>query len=178
MLKVIDEEEYRNFALKSPYISIYQLPEWGTLKASTGWNRHLLGYYEEDILVGVTMLLEKKLPLNLSLYYSPRGYLLDVTNFELLKRFNDEVIKYVKDNQGFMLKIDSNVIYATRDSEGVLKEKCGEEVYFNFKKLGFKHMGFSQNFEDLQPRNLCRISLKATFNETLETFSKSTKKNI
>ena len=178
MLKVIDEEEFRNFALKSPYISIYQLPEWGILKALTGWSRHLLGYYEENTLLGVTMLLEKKLPFNLSLYYSPRGYLLDVTNFKLLKKFNDEVIKYVKENHGFMLKIDPNVIYAVRDSEGVLKEKCGEEVYFNFKKLGFKHMGFSQNFEDLQPRNLCRITLKDTFNETLETFSKSTKKNI
>ena len=178
MLKVIDEEEFRNFALNSPYISIYQLPEWGSLKAITGWNRHLLGYFEDNTLLAVTMLLEKKLPFNLSLYYSPRGYLLDVTNFELLKNFNDEVIKYVKENHGFMLKIDPNVIYAVRDSEGVLKEKCGEEVYFNFKRLGFKHMGFSQNFEDLQPRNLCRITLKNTFNETLETFSKSTKKNI
>lgn len=178
MLKVIDEEEFRNFALNSPYISIYQLPEWGSLKAITGWNRHLLGYFEDNTLLAVTMLLEKKLPFNLSLYYSPRGYLLDVTNFELLKNFNVEVIKYVKENHGFMLKIDPNVIYAVRDSEGVLKEKCGEEVYFNFKRLGFKHMGFSQNFEDLQPRNLCRITLKNTFNETLDTFSKSTKKNI
>ena len=178
MLRILDENEYRSFALNSPYISIYQLPEWGLLKKDTGWDRHLLGYFENNILVGVTMLLEKKGPFNLSLFYSPRGYLIDVTDFKLLKRFNDEVIKYVKDNHGFMLKIDPNVIYATRDSDGNLKEKCGEEIYFNFKKLSFKHLGFSQNFEDLQPRNLCRITLKDTFNETLDTFSKSTKKNI
>lgn len=178
MLKVIDENEFKEFALKNPYFSIYQLPQWGTLKSGTGWVRHLLGYYENDILVGVTMLLEKKMPLNLSLYYSPRGYLINVNNYELLKRFNDEVIRYVKNNHGFMLKVDPNVIYATRDSEGNLKEKCGENVYFNFKKLGFKHMGFSQNFEDLQPRILCRIELKENYNDTLKSFSKSTKKNI
>ena len=178
MLKVIDENVFREYALKNPYFSIYQLPEWGTLKNGTGWVRHLLGYYENDTLVGVTMLLEKRMPLNLSLYYSPRGYLIDVFDFDLLKDFNDEVIKYVKKNHGFMLKVDPNVIYATRDSEGNLKEKCGEEAYYNFKKLGFKHMGFSQNFEDLQPRVLCRIELKDTYNDTLATFSKSTKKNI
>lgn len=166
MLKIIDETEYRNYALKSPYISIYQLPEWGLLKETTGWMRHLLGFYEDNNLMGVTMILEKKLPLNLSLFYSPRGYLLDVTNFKLLKKFNDEVISYVKKNHGFMLKIDPNVIYALRDTNGNLKEKIGEEVYFNFKKLGFKHMGFSQNFEDLQPRILCRIELKDTYDET------------
>ena len=33
-------------------------------------------------------------------------------------------------------------------------------------------MGFSQNFEDLQPRVLCRIELKDTYNDTLATFSK------
>ena len=31
-------------------------------------------------------------------------------------------------------------------AKGNLKEKCGEEAYFNFKKLGFKHLGFSQKF--------------------------------
>ena len=67
-------------------------------------NNHVLyrvtPIYKDDNLVGVTMLLEKRMPLNLSLYYSPRGYLIDVYNFSLLKKFNDEVIKYVKKNHG------------------------------------------------------------------------------
>lgn len=178
MIKVIEEKEFKDFALKSEYISIYQLPEWGVLKSGTGWIRHLLGYYEEETLLGVTMLLEKKMPLHLSLFYSPRGYLVDVKNFDLLNCFHKEVIKYIKDNHGFMLKVDPNVIYQTRDCEGNIKECVGKDILDNFKKLGFKHLGFSQNFEDLQPRNLCRIELKDTYNETLKTFGKSTRKNI
>lgn len=178
MIKVIEEKEFKEFALENEYISIYQLPEWGVLKSGTGWHRHLLGYYEKETLLGVTMLLEKKIPLHLSLFYSPRGYLVDVKNFELLKKFHEEVIKYVKNNHGFMLKVDPNVIYETRDSDGNIKECVGKDILDNFKKLGFKHLGFSQNFEDLQPRNLCRIELKDTYDETLKTFSKSTRKNI
>lgn len=178
MLRVIDEKEYLEYAQKNEYFSIYQLPEWGTLKSKTGWKRHLLGYYENNTLCGVTMLLEKKLPLKTSLFYSPRGYLLDVFNYDLLNNFTKELIKYIKLNNGFLLKVDPNVIYQTRDKDGIIKDTPGDCAYQNFKNVGFKHLGFSQNFEDLQPRILCRINLKDTYNETLETFSKSTKKNI
>lgn len=178
MLKVIDEKEYKEYAMNSPYISIYQLPEWGKLKEETGWKRHLLGFYKDNLLKGVTMLLEKSTPIKKSLYYSPRGYLLDVNDFKLLKEFNDEVIKYIKEHSGFMLKIDPNVIYAIRDSDGNILDECGKEVYFNFKKLGFKHLGFTKNFETLQPRYLCRFKLKDTYNDTLNSFSKNTKKHI
>ena len=51
MLKVIEENVFREYAIKNPYFSIYQLPEWGTLKSGTGWVRHLLGIYKDDNLV-------------------------------------------------------------------------------------------------------------------------------
>ena len=177
-LEILDEKTYLDFALKNKYISIYQLPNWGKLKSKTGWVTHLVGVYDKNTLIGVTMLLQKRMPLNQSLFYSPRGYLLDVTDFKLLKEFHELVIKYVKDNHGFMLKVDPNVILNVRDSEGNIKEERGKEVYFNFKKLGFKHLGFTQNFETLQPRFLCRFKLKDTYNETLNSFTKSVKKNI
>lgn len=177
-LLTIDEITYKKFALKNEYISIYQLPEWGTLKESTGWIRHLLGLYDKKTLKGVTMILEKKTVLGYSLFYAPRGYLLDVNNFNLLKVFHNKLIEYIKTYKGFMLKVDPNVIYNLRDSNGNLKKEVGSNIYFNFKKLGYKHLGFTQNFETLQPRYLCRIKLSDTYNDTLNSFTKSTKKNI
>lgn len=177
-LKNINEQEYLEFALKNPYISIYQLPQWGILKETNGWVRHLVGLYKENTLVGVTLLLEKKTPIHMSLFYSPRGYLIDIKDKTLFNEFHKKVIEYVKKHKGFMLKVDPNVIYALRDSEGNLKEEVGKDVYNNFKKLGYKHLGFTKNFETLQPRFLCRFKLKDTYDETLRTFSKSTIKNI
>lgn len=177
-IKNIDEKSYLEYALKSPYISIYQLPEWGTLKESNGWKSHLVGLYDEAKLVGATLLLEKKTPLKKSLFYSPRGYLTDVSNFTLLKIFHEKVIEYIKAHKGFMLKVDPNVIYALRDSEGNLMDDSGKEIYLNFRKLGFKHLGFTKNFETLQPRFLCRFKLLDTYDGTLKTFTKSTQKNI
>ncbi len=177
-LKVIDETTYKEFALKSPYISIYQLPEWGKLKQQNGWKDHLVGLYNEEKLIGVTLLLEKKTPIKKSLFYAPRGYILNYEDKNLLMNFHREVIKYIKENNGFMLKIDPNVIYSLKDSNGENEKVIGEDILNTFLNLGYKHYGFTQNFETLQPRNLCRFSLKETYEDTFQSFSKNTRKNI
>lgn len=177
-LKIIDELEYKKFALNNPYISIYQIPQWGKLKSSTGWKSHLVGLYDNNNLKGVTLLLENNKPMGLNLFYAPRGYLLDVFDYDLLKTFHQEVIKYVKKNKGFLLKIDPNVSYALYDKDGNLINNDGKNAYDNFIKLGFKHLGFTKNFETLQPRYLCRIKLEDSYEDTLKTFSKNTRKNI
>ncbi len=177
-LKVIDEKTYKEYALKSPYISIYQLPEWGKLKSITGWDSHLVGLYDGNNLKAATLLLSKTTPIKKKLFYAPRGYLLDYNEQNLLDIFHNNIIKYVKDNKGFMLKIDPNVIYATRNSEGLGRIVVADDILEKFLSMGYKHLGFTQNFETLQPRNLCRFELKDTYEETLNSFSKTTRKNI
>ena len=54
--------------------------------------------------MGVTLLLEKKTPIRMSLFYAPRGFLLDIDNYDLLKEFTKLISEYVKKNHGFMLK--------------------------------------------------------------------------
>lgn len=177
-LKKIDHDEFLNFALKNEYISIHQIPEWGTLKSGTGWISHLLGLYDNNKLVGASLILEKKVPLKMSLFYAPRGFLLDMKNEELLKVFTEEVTKYIKKNHGFMLKVDPNVIYATYDESGENQQIVGNQELINFKNLKYKHLGFTKNFETLQPRFLCRFKLQSEYGNTLATFSKTTRKNI
>ena len=177
-LKKIDAQTYKEYALKNPYISIYQLPEWGTLKETNGWVSHLVGLYDKEKIKGVTLLLAKNTPIKKNLFYAPRGFLIDYDDKDLLKVFSEEVVKYVKDNKGFLLKVDPNVIYATRNSDGNARIVVADDILNEFTALGYKHLGFTQNFETLQPRNLCRFELKATYEDTFQSFSKQTRKNI
>ena len=177
-LKVISEKEYNDYALKNKDISIYQLPEWGKLKATNGWVSHLLGLYDNDSLKGVSLLLQKKLPMGLSLFYAPRGFLFDLNDKELLSIWTENVKKYIKKYHGFMLKVDPNVIYRLYDSEGQNEVYVNKDVIDNFKLNKYKHFGFTKNFETMQPRYLCRFKISGNYEETLNSFSKSTKKNI
>ena len=173
----IEEKIFDNYAKKHDYASIYQLSGWGKLKESTGWKYYLLGLYDGSILKGATLLLSKK-TLKKNLFYSPRGYLVDANDYKLLSEFHKEVINFVKLNKGFMLKVDPNVIYKTYDKDGLETSFVGKDAFDNYTKLGFKHFGFNKDFETLQPRYLCRFKLSKTYEETLNSFSKSTRKNI
>lgn len=177
-LKEIKKNIYLKFALKNPYFSIYQLPEWGDLKKITGWEKYLLGFYEKEKLIGVTLLLEKKFLKNWSLFYAPRGFLMDVFNKNLVKEFTEKLKEFVKNKKGIFVKVDPNVIYETMNQDGKNKEIVGQKAHENFLKAGYKHLGFTKNFETIQPRYLCRFKLKDNYEDTLNSFTKSTRKNI
>ena len=171
-------EEYKKFALNHPNISIYQYPEWGQLKSNTGWDYYFVGLKKENNILAATMLLRKKVILNLYLFYAPRGYLIDSKNKNLLTEFNNYVIEFVKQHKGFMLKIDPNVVYNILDNNGKVINCVGQEDFNNYNSLGFKYIGKTLNFETMQPRFLCRYKIMDDYENTLATFSKSTQKNI
>lgn len=174
----LEEKQFDNYASNHEYASIYELSGWGKLKESTGWKYYLLGLFDGSALKGVTLLLAKKTLLGKNLFYSPRGYLVDSNDYKLLNEFHNEVINFVKSHKGFMLKVDPNVIYKIYDKDGNETSFPGKEAFDNYLKLGFKHFGFNKDFETLQPRYLCRFKLSDTYVDTLNTFSKSTRKNI
>jgi len=108
----LTEEEFENYAKNHPYVSFHQTKEWGHLKETNGWSMHLLGLKDNDKIVTASLLLSKKIPFfNKQMFYSPRGFLIDYSNYELLKTWTNELKKYVKDNNGVFVKIDPYVSY-------------------------------------------------------------------
>ena len=64
-----------------------------------------MGLFEKDILKGVTLLLEKSTPIKKSLFYAPRGFLIDYNDSNLLQEFTKEVTKYVKNKNALILRL-------------------------------------------------------------------------
>ena len=114
-LITLDKKEFDKFSHQNELTSIYELSAWGDLKKKTGWYSHYVGFKDKENIICATLLLEKRTPLKKSLFYSPRGFLLDAKNYKLLSDFTEEVKKYIKKNNGFMLKIDPNIIYKIND---------------------------------------------------------------
>jgi lipid II:glycine glycyltransferase (peptidoglycan interpeptide bridge formation enzyme) len=86
------------------------------------------------------MLLSHKRHFNKCEFYSPRGYLLDFNNEELVSFFTTELKKYIKDKKGYILRIDPYVIYKQRDIDGNIVEDGidNSKVVEHLLSLGFK----------------------------------------
>ena len=136
----ITEKEYRDFWENHPLKTFLSAPEISKLRQKSNWDTYYVGVKEKKKIIAATMLLAHKRHFNKYEFYSPRGYLLDFKNQELVNFFTEELKKYIKDKNGYVLRIDPYVIYKQRDIDGNIVEdgENNEKVVENLLNLGFQ----------------------------------------
>ena len=87
-----------------PLSTFYQTTSWAHIKNTTNWENYYVGIEQEGKIVAICLLLAKKTFLNKKLFYAPRGPLLDYTDCNLLSFFTENVTKFIKSKNGYMLK--------------------------------------------------------------------------
>lgn len=177
----LTEKEFKTFSSHHPQESFLQTIELVNLKKDLGSIPHILGVKEKNKVVAATIILEEKSILGYKTFYAPRGFLIDYNNFELLKFFTEELVKYVKKRKCFRITIDPNVIYRTRTSDGdiINDDKNRNDIIIkNLQKLGYKHFGFNKYAETMQVRWEYCLKLDEDYETKKAKFSKSTRKNI
>ena len=181
-LQIIEKEKFDNYVknhkLKSHFL---QSLSWGELcKTKKNLTPHYLGLVDDkNNIVAAALLLQKHLPMNLSYFYSPRGFVIDFKDKDLLKDFTNKIVEYVKKRKAIFIKIDPDIIKEkTNYLEEKEKNKDFDEIFNNIKSCGFKHKGFTKNFESTQPRYSFRIDLNQSLEDIENHFSKTTKQRI
>lgn len=136
----ITEEEYNNYWENHPLKTFLSAKEISKLREKSNWNTYYVGVKENKTIIAATMLLCHKRLFNRYEYYSPRGYLLDFNNEELLTFFTNELKKFIKAKKGYILRIDPYVIYKQRDINGNIVEGGidNTKIVNNLIKLGYK----------------------------------------
>ena len=151
----LDKKEYDDFVQNYSMASFMQEYNWANIKDN--WGHFHCGLYKENKLVGVCLVLVKKILKNINMFYIPRGYLIDFTNFEDLKEMTIYIKKLAKENNAYMVKIDPNFCI----SDNSFKDEDVEHNYSknyelknkNLIKLGYKNTGIHKEFtKNLQPQ--------------------------
>lgn len=92
----LTEQEYVAYWETHPLKTFLSAIEIGKLRKKRSWNVNYVGVKDNNKICGAAMLLSRKNKLNMYEFYSPRGYLLDYNNQELLEFFTKEISKYIK----------------------------------------------------------------------------------
>ena len=181
-LKNIEKEKFdefvKNHKTKSHFLQSLSWGEFAKVK------KHLTPYYlglvnENDEIIAATLLLEKRLPMNMCYFYAPRGFVVDYKKKELVREMTKKVIEFAKNKKAIFVKIDPDIIKESTNYLGETKENPDYENIFNtLKECGFKHQGFTKNFETMQPRYTFRIDMTQSMEDIENHFSKTTKQRI
>ncbi len=181
-LKNIEKEKFDNFVknhkTKSHFLQSLSWGEFAKVK------KNLTPYYlglttDDDEIVAATLLLEKKLPMNMCYFYAPRGFVVDYKNKELVRTMTKKIVEFAKNKKAIFVKIDPDLIKQSTNYQDVtVRNKDYEEIFETLKSCGFKHQGFTKNFETMQPRYTFRIDLTQSLEDIEAHFSKTTKQRI
>ena len=146
----LTEKEYQKFWENHPLKTFLSAPKIAKLREKSNWKSYFVGVKENKKVVAAALLLSHKRKFNVNEFYSPRGFLLDYNNKELLTFFVEKVKEFAKSKNGYILRIDPYVIYKQRDINGDIVEG-GEDnthVVDHLKSLGFKKVK-TENMEQV-----------------------------
>lgn len=174
----LTNEEFKEFSKNHEYTSFFQTIAWGKSKENIGWKMYLVGVKEKNKILAATMILEKNLIKKIRIFYSPRGFLIDYRNQELLNFFIDNIKKYAKEKKALFIKIDPYVENFERDKDGKIIENgySNNDIIKILERKGFKHQGFNlEQGTKLQGRWLF---VTPTKNKTIEEIEKGMEKSV
>lgn len=174
----IDKQEYESFVekheTKSHFMQSYY---FGEISREKGFIPHYVGLKQDGKLVATALLLQKKLFKNICYFYSPRGFVLDYNNLELLNHFTEQIKLFTKKHNSFYTAIDPDIKLQNLDIDGnIIEGQNNYELVNYLKKIGYKHLGFNKNFENKEPRYTFRLDLSPTIEEIHKNMHATTRK--
>lgn len=158
---------YENFVSSHPKGSFTQSSAWREVK--NNWiSETVTVSNENNKIIGSALILIKKIkPLNTAMLYSPRGFVCDFNDINILKKLIDQIWKLQKKYNAFMLKIDPLIL---------ANEK---EAVNNLLRIGFRHSEKTNDYDTIQCRNnyILRLSEK-TEQSIFDSFNSKCRYNI
>lgn len=150
----ITQEQHNEFIKKSAYCNLLQSAQWAKVKDN--WGSMLAGVKDEHgNLVASSLILIKQLPMHFTMFYIPRGPILDYENANLLRFYFQELKKVAKKHHCLFMKFDPEL--HIRDFEVGEKDvpmyDSIEQIMANIQHAGGIHQGFTTFIEEtIQPR--------------------------
>ncbi len=151
--------------------------DFGQIRKEKHFIPHYVGLKENNQLVCAALLLEKKLIMNYCYFYSPRGYVIDFNNKELVATFTMYLRKYAKEKKAIFIKLDPALKLHNIDIDGNVIDGIDNHELINYlASLGYKHLGFNLGFEHEQPRFTFRVDLNKSWDDIYSNMHPTTKK--
>lgn len=160
--------DFNAFVAKSPKGHILQTCEWGEVKRFTGWEPLRLAVEEKGEYKAAALILKRRLPLfGRSLFYAPRGPVMDFRDHAAFDLLSCEVRKLAGKHRAILLKIDPD-----------LEARRSADVVEALKARGFRKIDKGPNFEGVQPKFVFRLDITRSPEELLKAMEGKTRYNI
>ena len=180
----LDEKVFDEFSKNHELGTFYQTSQYAKLMTEQGMSAQFIGLVSDanKIKAATLILIQEKKSIfgKIKNAYSPRGFLIDYEDLELLKLWSSELKKYLKKQKIVYLRVDPPIEHLKRFESGEIDYNGfnNYHVIENLISSGFKHLGFNKGFETLKPRWNVVLRVKGSSRDVYENFGKDIKGKI
>ena len=174
---------------KLPDPHFLQTYEWGQVKAKYGWQPIYLVWDEQGKMKeerndlssfifpvqAACLVLKRTAFRRFSIFYAPKGPLMDWTNESLRKRVLDDLQSFAKKQGAIFLKLDPDVVLGRGVPASVneVTENSGQAVMSDLKRRGWV-----ESSDQIQFRNTVMVDLSASEEDILMRMKQKTRYNV
>ena len=168
-----------------------QTYEWGQVKAKYGWVPYYAVWTEDgkwkvesDVnslstfhspIIAAALILKRTALRRFSIFYAPKGPLMDWTNESLRKRVLDDLQSFAKKQGAIFLKLDPDVVLGRGVPASVdeVTENSGQAV-----RSDLRRRGWVESSDQIQFRNTVMVDLSVSEEEILMRMKQKTRYNV
>lgn len=173
LLKNVEAARYDAFVKVQPQCNLLQSSKWTEIKKEWDFRRFMVEEEGQPVLAAQVLI--RRLPLGRTLWYLPKGPILDYGRLELLEFFLKALYREAKAEGAAILKIDPPVELQRCLKEDYVFQLNLENTRIKglFEKLGYHHQGFSKEMgSTIQPRFTAKVFDEGAFFESLPNRTK------
>ena len=127
-----DPKQIDQFVIGSDQNTLFQCHEWAQVKEDT-WSSVLTSVTEDGRIVASALVLIRPVIFGRTMFYIPRGPVLDWNNTELVTFMLDHLVALAKEKHAMVVRFDPNVVYKCYD----IREKDQEHEARNTDVISF-----------------------------------------
>lgn len=163
-IKELTVQAFTEYAKNSPLKNYMQTEEYARFMGEIKYNYDYVGLVDDnDVIVAASLILWKKIGLNMRYGYAPKGFLINYYDITLVRTFLEELKKFYSKKNMIFIKINPEIVIGE-----VNKNTFNTEYNPNLKlkqdmqSLGFLKLKDNLYFESVNPRFNSYINLKTS----------------
>ncbi len=161
-------DEWNDFVASCSYATVLQSYQWGQLKAGTGWKPLPVAVVDDERIRACALILKRSLPyVGRSLFYAPRGPVVDFGDEEAFLRLLHEIRALARQHRAVALKVDPPIPAEVSEATDALRRAGFQPVAYDDRGLG-----------GTQPRWVMKTDLTPEPEELLAAFKGKWRYNI
>lgn len=179
-LKELTNDEFDEFSKNYNISTVYQTSQYALTMNNQDYDSILLGLVDSNDIIQAAALILITNNRKFKFAYSPRGYLIDYRNEELVTLFTRFIKEYLNKNNVVTLKINPPIfktIYYIKENN-IYKNNYYDHILNFLISLGYKHLGYNSYFEGIRPRFEAVINLESDEKDIFDNLKRELKTKI